>query len=175
MLCSINDNIDPNKNQPISTLCIYYGMNLCITKQKQNNNKRKIIQQKWQCWFKVCVLRYVYSCVFPSGEREKRQWGESYIEKIESIDVVRKIFLFFLVGSEWEHLFMIYIQVEFQKTSITKQKKQVDKLQPTSPDKRNPEKHTLNIICNKTNTDSICIHGVCFPFLHQKFIEIYLI
>lgn len=36
---------------------------------------------------------------------------------------------------------MIYIQVEFEN-KYNKTKKQVDKLQPTSPDK-NPEKHTL--------------------------------
>lgn len=45
---------------------------------------------------------------------------------------------------------MIYIQVQFEN-KYNKTKKQVDKLQPTSPDK-NPEKHTLNIICYETNT-----------------------
>lgn len=62
---------------------------------------------------------------------------------------------------------MIYIQVEFENKN-NKTKKQVDKLQPTSPDK-NPEKHTLNIICNKTNTHSTSYNA---PIFHHKFIEI---
>lgn len=64
-----------------------------------------------------------------------KRGNKGELEKIESIDVVRKIFLFLLVGSEWEHLFMIYIQVEFEN-KYNKTKKQVDKLQPTSPDQK---------------------------------------